>query len=184
MAVALADLQHSGNYHRRRSLRKVLLSFGAIISATFYRNRVNTPNWSTPPYVSRSRSRRKRTEVRRAKELHLDWGKQDKVVINTALDTAAVKLRAQEWCFPAGAASKPPRSPWELEYEVSHQRSSLSVSRTTKLNRWSASEYSWYPHYSTPLLHHRPSVPHHEQAQIDPNVRHCMLYTRHDKQSV
>ena len=35
MAVTLAGRQHSGNDHRRMSLRKIVLSFGAIISATF-----------------------------------------------------------------------------------------------------------------------------------------------------
>ena len=46
MAVTLADRQHSGNDHRRMILRKIRLSFGAIISATF-RNRGNSPKGST-----------------------------------------------------------------------------------------------------------------------------------------
>ena len=46
-----------------------MLNFGAIISATFCRNRGNTPKGSTPPYASRSRSRLRRTQVQKAKEL-------------------------------------------------------------------------------------------------------------------
>ena len=52
MAVTLADRQHSGNDHRRISPQKIMLSLGAIISATIFRNGGNTPNGSTPPYVS------------------------------------------------------------------------------------------------------------------------------------
>ena len=54
MAVTLADRQHSGN-DPRLSQRKIMLSFGAIISPTFCRNRGNTHKGSTPPYVSRSK---------------------------------------------------------------------------------------------------------------------------------
>ena len=82
MAVTLADCQHSGNDPQQISPQKIILSLGAIISATVFRNGWNTPKGSTPPYPSRSRSRYRRTGVRKAKELHLDWGKQDKGVIN------------------------------------------------------------------------------------------------------
>ena len=82
MAVTLADRQHSGNDPRRMSLRKIMLSFGAIISTTFIRNGGNTPNGLIPPFVSRSRSRLRRAEVRKAQELHLGGGKQDKGVSN------------------------------------------------------------------------------------------------------
>ena len=61
----LADRQHSGNDRRWMSLRKIMLIFGAIISATIFRNRGNTLKASTHPYVSSSRSRRRRTGVRR-----------------------------------------------------------------------------------------------------------------------
>ena len=46
-----------------------MLHFGAILSATFFRG-------NTPIRV-RSRNRRRRIEVRKAKEVHPDWGKQD-----------------------------------------------------------------------------------------------------------
>ena len=56
---------------RKRSqtdeLMKMILSFGAIISATFFRNGGNTYKGSTPTDISRSRSRRRRTEVRKVK---------------------------------------------------------------------------------------------------------------------
>ena len=44
MAVTLADRQHFGNDPRRMSyLRKRMHSFGAIVSATFFRKIGNTP---------------------------------------------------------------------------------------------------------------------------------------------
>ena len=50
------------------------------------------------------------------------------------------------------------------------------MSPTTHVNRWIASEYSWCVHCVTPLRHHGPSGPQYEQAQIDPNDLHCVLY--------
>ena len=55
MAVTLGHRQHSGNDPWRISPRKIMFSFEAIISATIFRNRGNTPKGSTPPCVSRSR---------------------------------------------------------------------------------------------------------------------------------
>ena len=48
MAVTLADRQHSGYDPRRMSLRKIKLSFGAIITLTISRNRGNTSKVSIP----------------------------------------------------------------------------------------------------------------------------------------
>ena len=48
LVVTSADRQQSGNDPRLMSLRKMILSFGAIISKTFFRNRRNTPTGSTP----------------------------------------------------------------------------------------------------------------------------------------
>ena len=47
MAVTLADRHHSGNDPRRISPRKIMLRFGAIISATIFKSRGNTPKGST-----------------------------------------------------------------------------------------------------------------------------------------
>ena len=51
IAVTLADFQHSGNDPRWISPQKIMLNFGAIISATILRNRGKPPTRSTPPYV-------------------------------------------------------------------------------------------------------------------------------------
>ena len=48
MAVTLADRQHSGNDPRRKRILKRMLGFGAILFATFFRNRGNASNGSTP----------------------------------------------------------------------------------------------------------------------------------------
>ena len=85
MAATLAESQYSGNDARRISPEKIMLNFGAIITATIFRNRGSTPRGSTPPYVSRARSRRRRTGVQNAKELNLDRGKQDKGVEGSQL---------------------------------------------------------------------------------------------------
>ena len=69
MAETLAERQHTGIDPLRISLRKMTLNFGATMSATILKNRGNTPRGSTPPYESRSSSRQRRTEVRKAKEL-------------------------------------------------------------------------------------------------------------------
>ena len=70
MIVTSVDRQQSGKEPRRISQRTIMLSFGVIISATIFRNRGNTPKGSTPPYVSRSRSRRRITGVWKSKEFH------------------------------------------------------------------------------------------------------------------
>ena len=71
MVVILAGLKYYSDDPRWMSIRKIIL-IEAIISETIFRNRGNMPKVSTPPHVSRSRSRRRRTGVRKAKELHLD----------------------------------------------------------------------------------------------------------------
>ena len=48
MAVTLADRLHSGDDPRRMNLLIIMLGFGAIISATFFRNRGNTPKGPNP----------------------------------------------------------------------------------------------------------------------------------------
>ena len=184
MAVTFADCQHSGNDPRQMSQQKIMLSFGAIIFVTYFRNGVRTPKGSTPSSVSRSRSRCRRTEVQKAKKLHLGWGKQDQGVTNCSRHCLLSNWEPRRGASSAGATTKPHLGPLRALIEDFTSRSSLSVSPTTCMNRWSASDYSWCAHYATPLQHHRPSGPQHEQAQIDPNVQHCLLRTRHDKQSV
>ena len=66
MAVTFVDRVVSGNNPRGMSLQNVMLNVGEIISATIFRNRYNTRKGSILPYVSRSRSRPKRTGVRTA----------------------------------------------------------------------------------------------------------------------
>ena len=53
MAVTLLDCEHSDNDPGQISPQKIMLNFGAIISATIFRNRrkFNTPKGSTAPYV-------------------------------------------------------------------------------------------------------------------------------------
>ena len=109
--VTLADHHHSGNDPRRMSLRKLMLSFGAIIFASFFINWGNTPNGSTPPYVSRSRSRRRRTEVRKAKEFHLEWGNPDKGVTNCSRHCLLSNWEPRSEVFAAGAAPNHLRAP-------------------------------------------------------------------------
>ena len=48
MAVTLVDCQHSGSDPRRISPLKIMLSLGAIISETIFKNRGNTSKGSTP----------------------------------------------------------------------------------------------------------------------------------------
>ena len=94
-----------------------MLSFGAIISVTIFRNRGNTPKRSTPPYVSRSRSRCRRTEVRKEKELHLDLGKQDKGVKNCLRPYLLSNWEPWSESFSAGATTKPPPGPLRAAIE-------------------------------------------------------------------
>ena len=69
-----------------------MLNFREIISATIIKNRGNTPKGSTPSYVSRSRSRCRRTGVRKAKELRQRCDE----LLTTLL---TVKLEAQDGRF-------------------------------------------------------------------------------------
>ena len=82
MAVSLADrLRTLGKRFQIDDPEENYASFGAIMSATIFRNIGNTPKGSTPPYMSRSRISRIRTGVK----------------LGTTL--LNVKLRAQEWGF-------------------------------------------------------------------------------------
>ena len=78
----------------------------------------------------------------------------------------AVALRAQNCeAFLAAAITKPSPGPLSAGIEGFTPKIELgSVSLTTYVNRWSASEYSWCPHSAIPLQNHRPSGPQHEQA--------------------
>ena len=84
-----------------------MISFGVIISTTSFRNRGNTSKGSAPPYVSRSRSRRRRTGVRKAKELHLDWGKQDKGVTTYSRHCLLSNWEPRSDAFSTAATSNP-----------------------------------------------------------------------------
>ena len=134
IAVTLAVRQYSGNDPRRISPLKITLWFGAKISAIIFRNRGNTPKGSTPPYVSRSRSRRRRTGVRKAKELRLALGKQDKGV-NCSRHCLLPNWESRSHAFSAGATTKPSPSPlragkdgftlkiepWSVSYQLCEQ---------------------------------------------------------------
>ena len=111
MAVTLTERRHSWNDLRRMSLRKMMRCFGVIISATFFCSRGNTVTGSTPPYVSRSRSRRRRSEVQKAKELPLDWGKQDEGVTNCSRHCLLSNWEPRSQAFSAGATTKTPPGP-------------------------------------------------------------------------
>ena len=95
IAVTLADREHSGKNPRRMSLRKIMISFGAIISATFFRNRGNTPKGSTPPYASIKNQPQEDTSLegqRIAHRLRETRQRSDKLITTLF----AVKLRGQE----------------------------------------------------------------------------------------
>ena len=97
--LKLADRRHSGNDPRRISPQKIRLYFGAIISATIFRNRGNSPKETTICVKIK-----KQTPKYRSPEgqiiAPIDWGKQDTVVTNCSRHCLhAVKLRAQEWRF-------------------------------------------------------------------------------------
>ena len=70
-----------------------------------------------------------------------------------------------------------PLGPIRAGIEGSHQRSRLSVSPTTYVNRWDASDYSWCIDCATPLHHHGHSGPQNEHAHIDPNDQHYVFFT-------
>ena len=50
-ANTLADLQHSGNNLRLMSPRKIMPSFGVIISATMFKNKGNTTKFGSTGYI-------------------------------------------------------------------------------------------------------------------------------------
>ena len=77
MTVTFAERKHFRNDPRRMNRRKIALSFGAIMSATFLINKFSTHKESTPPYESISRSKRRRAVVRKVNELAICWGKLD-----------------------------------------------------------------------------------------------------------
>ena len=113
MAVTLTDPQHSGNDPGWISPRKVMLNFGAIISTTVFTNTGNTPKGSAPPYVSRSRSRRRKTGVpspegQRIAPIQWETKQRCDELLTTLL---TVKLRAQEWRFLSRSTTKPPPGP-------------------------------------------------------------------------
>ena len=88
--------------------------FGAIISSPTFRNKGNTPKGSTPPHVLRSRSRPRRTGIRKTKELHLDWVTETRQWCDELLTTLlTVKLSAQmtgrceyHWCHEFGKQNR------------------------------------------------------------------------------
>ena len=112
MPVILADRKHSRNDPRRMSLRKIMLSFGAIISVTCFKNEGNTPKGST--HISRSRRRHGKTEVRKATELHLNWGKQDIGVTNCSRHCLLSNWEPRSEAYSAGATTKPPPGPMRV----------------------------------------------------------------------
>ena len=154
MAVTLVEWQHFGNDPRWKSLQKIMLSFGAIISTTIFINRGNARRGSTPPYVSRLRSRHRITGVRKAKEFHLDWGKQDKGVTNCLWHCIL-----HEWGFLSRSHHQTTSTPPESR-NSSFSPKNWSFQCLLK-HRWSASEYSTFVQYATPLQHNRPFGPKH-----------------------
>ena len=132
MAVTLADCQHSWNDYRRMSLRKILLNFGAIISTTIFINRETHPRDQHPHMCQ---------------DQEADAGGQEFRIPNNCTETAGNKTK--EWrtahdtaCLlsnwePRSTTTKRPPGPLKVIIECLNLRSSLSVSPTTYVNRWS-----------------------------------------------
>ena len=96
MAVTLADHQHCGNDPQMDKPTKNYV--GAKISATIFLIRGNTSKGSTPPFVSKSRSRR-RTGIQKDKKLHLRRRETRERCDKLLMTLLTVKLRTQEWSF-------------------------------------------------------------------------------------
>ena len=98
MDVTLADRQNCGDNPRRMSLRKIMHNFGAIISATFFRNRGNTFKGSNTPILIKieKRTLENRSSVGQRIALRLRETRQRVKLLTTLL---ALKLRMQEWGF-------------------------------------------------------------------------------------
>ena len=140
MAVTLADRKHSGNDPRRMSLRKIMLSFGAIISATFFRNGGNTPERINTPKsikIENQTQEDRSSEGQRSAARLRETRQRSNKLITTLL---AVKLTAQGRGFLSRSHHQPPPSPL-IE--------SFSVSRDL------CEQVEWFgvflvPHYTTP----------------------------------
>ena len=149
MAVTLADREHTGNYPRRINPRKIMLSFGAIISATSLEIEGTHPNDQ---------------HHRICQDQELDAGEQEFGRPKNFTQTEGNKTKKWQTAHESRPCF---RSNWQAFLESyiiviiikdvpTYQRSRLSVSPTTYVNRWSASEYSWCVHCATPVQHNRP----------------------------
>ena len=106
MTVTLADRQHSGNDPRWMSQRKIMLSFAAVISATFFRNRGNNQKYQHPIYTPIPHQQPHKTKKQTQEDRSSEGQRIAPILGKTTLRSdklltplLAVKLRAQEWDF-------------------------------------------------------------------------------------
>ena len=91
-----------------------MISFGAIISATFFRNSGNTHKGSTPhTYQDRDADAGGQKFIRPNNSTHADKGKQEKGVINCLLSNSEPRSEV----FSAVATTKPPPGPMRAGME-------------------------------------------------------------------
>ena len=135
----------NGYYPRRISHRKFMLSFGAIISATIFRNWGNSQMINTPIWA-KIKSRCKRTGVWKAKELHLYRRKQSKRVTNCSRHCLLSNWEPRNEAFSTGATTKPPPGP--LRAGIEGRMDSFAVKQIMGINtatpsfRWDEDKYS------------------------------------------